>query len=190
MMRFAVPVVLAFACTNQPDNLQQEGQASETQDTVYSTTTQRLRSDRIPDSVFQMTALKHLAISGMDCHQSGRDCWMISEIPSAIKNLEQLRSLSLTLQAIERLPLELAALKDLESLDLTDNANLSDIGVITQMQGLKHLYLFGCRLTKLPADLSGLKKLERLGLTGNNLSDKELQRVRKALLNCEIIFER
>jgi Leucine-rich repeat (LRR) protein len=184
---FAVAV---FACGADPAELQRQLPINGNTDTVYSTSTRNLKSDQIPDSVFRLSELRHLSISGMDCHHSGNDCWMITEIPAQLKNLENLRTLSLTLHAIQKLPGELATLKHLESLELTDNANLSDIDVIARMPSLEYLYLYGCRLQKLPPDLSGLKNLRRLGLTGNNLSDEELNRIRIALPGCEIIFGR
>jgi tetratricopeptide (TPR) repeat protein len=95
-------------------------------DTTYGTSTQQLKSDKIPDSVFQMTNLRHLSINGMDCDGGNRtNCWMIKEIPSQIKYLKSLTTLRLTLNSIKTIPEELTELNYLRLIDLTDNAGLS-----------------------------------------------------------------
>jgi hypothetical protein len=46
---------------------------TENTDTVYSATTQQLKSDQLPDSVFEMKHLKHIYVTGMDCDYIVRD---------------------------------------------------------------------------------------------------------------------
>jgi Leucine-rich repeat (LRR) protein len=158
-------------------------------DTVYSTSTKQLKSDRIPDSVFQMTNLRHLAISGMDCDNSDRtNCWTIKEIPEQIKNLQDLTTLRLTLNAIRTIPNELTELNHLKLVDLTDNTGLSNIDNIAKIKSLESLYLYGCGLTKLPDNISNLKNLKVLGLVGNSLDETEQTGIKKALPNCIIKF--
>src|SRR5258705_5692559 len=83
-------------------------------DTTYSTTTQQLKSNSIPDSVFEMTSLRHLTIIGMDCDYGDHThCWGITEIPIEIKNLKKLTTLSLNVNAIRTIPIELSELKNL-----------------------------------------------------------------------------
>jgi Leucine-rich repeat (LRR) protein len=158
-------------------------------DTTYNTSTQQLKSDKIPDSVFQMTNLRHLAINGMDCDYGDRtNCWMIKEIPAEIKNLKKLTTLRLTLNAVSTIPNELTELNTLTLIDLTDNAGLNNVDNLAKLQNLEHLYLYGCGLTKLPDNIGDLKNLKELGLVGNNLDNTERTRIKKALPNCIIKF--
>jgi hypothetical protein len=158
-------------------------------DTVYSASTKQLRSNHIPDSVFQMTNLKHLAIQGMDCDRGDhKDCWGISEIPIQVKNLKQLKTLSLTVNSIDTIPIELAALKKLISIDFSDNGGFQNIDNITKIESLQNLYLYGCGLTRLPGNIGDLKNLKELGLVGNNFEKEEKERIKKALPGCRIKF--
>ena len=158
-------------------------------DTTYTTSTQQLKSDKIPDSVFRLTNLRHLSINGMDCDYGDRtNCWMIKEIPSDIKNLKNLTTLRLTLSAITTIPNELSELNNLTLIDLTDNSALTDINSLTKLQNLQDLYLYGCGLTKLPDNIGDLINLKELGLVGNHLDKAEQTRIKKALPKCNIKF--
>jgi internalin A len=158
-------------------------------DTIYATTTQLLNSNKIPDSVFQMTKLRRLSIIGMDCDYGNHtNCWDIGEIPSEIKNLTELTTIHLNVNAVSFIPPALAELKNLTTLDLSDNTALLNADNIEKVTSLQHLSLFGCRLSKLPDNIGNLKNLKYLGLTGNNIVEKELWRIRQALPACEIIF--
>jgi hypothetical protein len=159
--------------------------------TVYLNTTEKMRSRIIPYEVFQMTKLKVLFIQGMDCDYGDTSkCWMIREIPKTISNLKNLEILRLNLNALTFLPQEISALQNLKILDITDNPEMNNITNITTLTNLEELYLFGCNLDSLPSDIGQLKKLKHLGLTGNNLDSRELERIRKALPNCNITFEK
>ncbi len=165
--------------------------------TIFISSTRELKSGLIPDSVFQMTNLRHLSIQGMDCDYRIRDdkgnditkCWMIGEIPSKIKNLKKLEFLQLNVNAISAIPIELAELKYLKTLDLTDNLNLSNIDVIVKLENLEDLSLNGCNIRKLPEKIEQLKKLKALGLSGNPIEQKEKDRIKKSLPNCRIYFD-
>lgn len=114
---------------------------------------------------------------------------MLRQPPAAIKNLSQLERLELPLNALAVLPPdELATLRHLRPLDLTDNECLAEIDPLASRTQLQELYLYGCYLEKLPANTGKLKNLQTLGLTGNNLSPLEQSRTRKALPNCAIFF--
>jgi Leucine-rich repeat (LRR) protein len=164
--------------------------------TFFSSSTEQLKSNQIPDHVFSMSHLKHLSITGMDCDykevdKDGNDitrCWMIAEIPHAIINLKELESLQLNVHAIRTIPMELGDLKKLKSLDLTDNLNLSDVENVVRLENLEELGLNGCNLTKLPANIGQLKKLQSLGLSGNSIDEMEKKRIEKALPNCRVYF--
>jgi Leucine-rich repeat (LRR) protein len=158
-------------------------------DTTYSTSTQELKNNKIPDSIFQMTNLLHLSITGMDCDYGDRaNCWMIKEIPNEIKNLKKLTTLRLTLNSVSTIPNGLTELNNLTLIDLTDNAGLNNIDNLAKLQNLEYLYLNGCGLTKLPDNIGDLKYLKKLGLVGNHLDNRERARIKKALPNCIIVF--
>ncbi len=157
--------------------------------TVYQNTTQALRSNKIPASVFQLKNLRTLSIKGMDCDYGDHNtCWMISEIPAQIVQLQQLERLYLPVNALTMIPAELGSLPKLKCLDLSDNPGLSAVDNVTKIQGLEQLYLYGCALTSLPKNVGALKKLKKLGLTGNNLPGAEQVRIKRVLPNCEIIL--
>lgn len=194
-------VILIISCSSATTekSVKQTGfnkQVNSDTATVFYSSTAQLKSNHIPDSVFQMTSLRHLSIQGMDCDyrvtdDRGNDitkCWMIIEIPSQIKNLKQLETLQLNVNAISKIPIELAQLKDLKSLDLTDNSGLSDIDNVVKLENLEILSLNGCNISKMPDNIGQLKKLKSLGLAGNNISETEKERIKKALPNCETYF--
>lgn len=158
-------------------------------DTSYTATTRDLKSNHIPDSVFQLQHLKSIFIQGMDCDYGDHThCWEITEIPAAIKNLTALTTLRLTVNAIQVLPAEMAALQQLKVLDLSDNAGLQSYEVITQLTDLEVLNLYGCGLTTLPQNIANLSHLKELGIRGNQFDEKEIARIRKALPQCRIIY--
>ena len=136
-------------------------------DTAYSAFTGKLKSSLIPDAVFKKTNLKHLYIKGDDCDlKDDTECWMIYKIPSDIVNLQKLETLSLPQNGIKYFPNEIAQLKDLKVIDMTDN-NIVDISILVSLANLEELYLYGCNLRELPNDIGKLSKLKKLGLKGN-----------------------
>jgi hypothetical protein len=166
-------------------------------DTVYITSTDILMSNHIPDSVFQMKKLKQLWISGKDCDNGaphddnkpndGIKCWMINNIPPEIGNLTELDTLGLTLGIFGKFPPEISRLSKLRYLDLTDSY-MSNIDNLTSLKNLNHLLLYGCGLSKLPDNIGKLTNLKFIGLVGNNLDAVEINRIKKALPNCEVYF--
>jgi hypothetical protein len=165
-------------------------------DTVYIANTDMLKSNHIPDSVFQMKRLKKLWISGKDCDNGlhndnnpndGIKCWMIKMIPPEIGNLSQLDTLGLTLGAFGKFPDEISKLEKLRYLNLTDSY-MSNIDNLTSLKNLNHLLLYGCGLSKLPDNIGHLTNLKFIGLVGNNLDTSEIRRIKKALPNCEVYY--
>ena len=165
-------------------------------DTVYIASTEMLKSNHIPDSVFQMKNLKQLWISGKDCHQGLHDdnkpndgikCWMINKIPPEIGNLSELDTLGLTLGVFGKFPDDISKLKKLRYLDLTDSY-MSNIDNLTSLKNLNHLLLYGCGLSKLPDNIGDLTNLKFIGLVGNNLDSSEINRIKKALPNCKVYY--
>lgn len=179
-------LLTSLACSSPKTNGRR---AIQYQDTIYSATTYKLKSNHIPDFVFAMRSLKHISITGMDCDYGDHEyCWDITEIPPQIKNLKNLTTLVLNVNAIQTIPVELAELKNLKELDLTDNPALTSVDNVEKITGLEHLSLFGCGLRRLPARIGDLKKLKKLGLVGNNIGKQEQKRIKEALPNCEINF--
>lgn len=156
---------------------------------TYATTTAQLQSNFIPDSVFTITSLEKLSVTGMDCDYGDTShCRMIRTIPPQIKNLVNLTDLSLTVNALTTLPPEMAALKKLQRVDLSDNPGLHRIDPLARLNQLEYLYLFGCNVKTFPGDLSAFGHLKELGLTGNPVEAAELTRIRKALPHCRVIY--
>jgi Leucine-rich repeat (LRR) protein len=163
---------------------------------VWSIFTTELQCKGIPDSVFKMVNLKILRIQGEDCDlkydEKGNDlhpeCCFLSEISPKIKDLKELRELYLPLSGFATFPNEIADCQNLILIDLTDGT-IQNIDVLTKLKKLKKLYLFGCQITKLPKNINELNELKELGLTGNQIDKVELERVKKALPNCDVIFE-
>jgi Leucine-rich repeat (LRR) protein len=158
-------------------------------DTTYFASTKELKSNKIPDSVFQMTKLQHLAICGMDCdYGDHKNCWTINELPKQIRNLKELKTLRLTINSISKIPKEITELKKITLIDFTDNAGFENIEELTKLSSLEYLYLYVCSLSKLPEKIGDLKNLKELGLVGNNLEESEKARIKKELPNCIIKF--
>lgn len=85
--------------------------------------------------------------------------------------------------AVEVTPL--AGLKNLETLDLA-GTKVTDLGPLARLKNLKTLNLVGSQVTDL-SPLVGLKNLEKL-LLGKRVDDEEVERLKKALPNCDIMF--
>lgn len=170
-------------------------QYSDTATSFYASSSS-FPDQHIPDCVFELTHLRELIITGQDCCGIEVDangnktsyCSVITEIPSSIKNLPDLERVELRINAISTLPKEMAELKKLKVLDLTDNSGITDCEVLSQLVSLEELYLYGCYIDHLPAAIGNLKKLKYLGLARNNFDEAEKARIQKALPDCEISF--
>lgn len=195
----AVCTTLLFSCGNNQD----DGSAAKETESVpvqagnveayasqssYSFSCKEAKSSVLPDSVWKMTNLRMLSVMGMDCDTGSDSCWALSSIPPQIGNLKSLEMLSLKVNAIPALPAEIAQLTNLKALDLDDNVPLSNIDAVCGITHLQRLSLFGCGIKKLPADIGRLQDLKFIGLTGNPLTKNDIETLRKALPNCEIIF--
>lgn len=193
--------LLTGGCTQETHNNPETAhlpvrEVSARMDTTFSALASELKSDHIPDSVFDMIHLKHLDITGMDCDYRIRDkdgnditeCWGISEIPARIANLQELETLSLNVNAIPSIPEELIQLKHLRVLVLDDNTIFTDGANLDKLENLEVLSLNGCKISKLPDGIGQLKKLRSLGLAETQLDAKEKARIKKALPGCNILF--
>ncbi len=153
--------------------------------------TLKLKDNQIPDSIFKMPNLKEISIWGMPDSikiENDKECWQINDLPAKIKTLKKLEKLEIRYNQIQNIPIELAELKYLTQLDLEGSSSLSNIENITMLNNLEVLGLNFCNITKLPDNIYLLKKLEILGLVGNNINQKERERIVKALPGCQVFF--
>lgn len=168
-------------------------------DSSFIISAEELKSNSIPDWVFKMKRLKHIEIVGMfpeyvhedyGSYHIKDDCYRIQEIPSTIKELSTLTSLSLPDNDIQTIPIELSALKTLKIIDLSGNEELDNVNNIEKIVNLEYLYLSRCHLTEMPANIGNLKHLKELDLEGNWINGMEQIRIKKALPNCKIKFSK
>ncbi len=113
----------------------------------------------------------------------------VSNIPSTIRNLKNLRILVLVGEQTEQLPKEIGELHNLEYLDLElDNLkNLS--GIIGKLTNLERLELRDIGTANFNInELANLKKLKILNLKGLNLESEEEENIIRLLPNCKITF--
>jgi Leucine-rich repeat (LRR) protein len=194
MRYFLMAVLLIASACNPASKVSSEEPSGSA--TAYVTSTRQLKSNKIPDSIFQITTMRRLTVNGGGCNGSAENnnvrdnanCWMIREIPAGIANLQQLLLLELKANDLHTIPQELAYLPKLKTLDLSDNPALTNINPVTKLVNLEYLYLYGCDLQVLPADIGDLIHLKQLGLAGNRIGAAEQERIRQALPNCKIAF--
>ncbi len=190
MRHFLMAALLIAAACNPASKVSNEETSLST--TAYVTSTRQLKSDKIPDSIFQIPTLRRLTVNGGGCNRSAgnnnANCWMIREIPAEISNLQQLQLLELKANDLRTIPQELAYLSKLKTLDLSDNPALTNVNPVTKLVNLENLYLYGCDLQVLPADIDNLVNLKQLGLAGNRIGAAEQERIRQALPNCKVSF--
>jgi Leucine-rich repeat (LRR) protein len=194
MQYFLMAVLLITSACNPASKISSEGPSGSA--TAYVTSTRQLKSDKIPDSIFQITTLRRLTVNGGGCNGSAgnnnvranANCWMVREIPAEIANLQQLLLLELKANDLHAIPQELAYLPKLKTLDLSDNPALTNINPVTKLVNLEYLYLYGCGFQVLPADIGDLIHLKQLGLAGNRIGIAEQERIRQALPDCKIAF--
>jgi Leucine-rich repeat (LRR) protein len=161
----------------------------------YSAYTIEFDCKGIPDSVYEMRNLKTLTITGQDCDYTKFDkngneiveCCFLDSISPKIGNFKKLEELNLPLSAINSLPSTIVNCKKLREINLTDGI-ISNIDNIVYLENLEELILFGCHIEKLPLEIGKLRKLKYLGLSGNNIDKNEIMRIKKAIPNCEIIY--
>ncbi len=95
----------------------------------------------------------------------------LTEVPSAIGQLSQLRELYLFDNQLMELPAAIGQLSQLTTLILSENQLTKLPAELTQLSQLSVLYLSHNRLTKLPAGIAQLSQLRSLYLTDNQLTE-------------------
>ncbi|MBT7609010.1 MAG: leucine-rich repeat domain-containing protein [Bacteriovoracaceae bacterium] len=115
-----------------------------------------------PSEVFGDTELTHLDIISEQ----------LEVLPPLIKNLTNLKMLSLNTQCLVALPDELSFLSKLEVLKVK-NTSLSDISSCNVPKQLKTFIFTNNKMTSIPPWIYTLKKLEHLDFTGNQITALE-----------------
>ncbi len=95
----------------------------------------------------------------------------ITELPSEIGRLTQLKELDLAGNHLTKLPPEIGQLTQLIDLDLNSNKLVELPSEIGQLRQLSRLTLAGNKLTDLPPEIGLLTNLTKLYLNGNRLAE-------------------
>lgn len=120
--------------------------------------------NNIPDYKIPRNKEKLLSLNFLDLNRQ-----QISEIPSEVGNLSNLKKINFTYNYLTSLPKEIAQLNNLEELSVSNNNLISLPKEIVQLKNLKVLSLGYNNLTSLPKELCGLINLKSLELCRNKL---------------------
>lgn len=114
--------------------------------------------------IVQMTSLEVLIFSG---------CSKLKSFPDIVWNLDSLKHLSVRYSGIERLPLEIARISGLVSIDLSDCKSLKSLPPsFKQLECLRSLKLSGCpKLERLPTGMTDMICLEELVLDNTGIRE-------------------
>lgn len=111
-------------------------------------------------------------------------------VPSDIFRMTDLTSLDVSENNLSgALPGEIRFLKNLQTLDASDNAMTGVPAEIGQLSQLQYLDLSNNALTGLPNELGKLTSLIRLDLRGNAISPQDLDGIRAMLSKTEILVD-
>lgn len=142
-----------------------------------------LRRNTIGEPPAAMTNLSRLA--WLDLGES-----RLTNAPASLGRLPRLTVLYLNDNTLPALPDALGDLTKLQYLNADRNQLSTLPASLGKLTTLKWLRLNHNQLHALPDDLSGLaQSLQRLYLWGNPIPDPEKERIRKALPNCQVIFQ-
>lgn len=156
---------------------------------------------QLPTTISKLENLEYLYLQFND----------LTSLPASIGKLEKLKVIDLWGNSLTSLPASIGQLKNLEKLHLWHNKLTSLPAEITHLRNLKQLYLLNNQLTQLPwmiGELSNLEELEldnnklkelppaisalnnlkKLSLKGNPISKTELNKIKKWLPNCHVIY--
>jgi len=99
-----------------------------------------------------------------------------------------LNNLNLSYNQLTIIPKGTRDLKNIKVLNLSNNPLKEINSDLKYLKQLKELDLSNCELTTVLKYLRKLRKLQKLDISGNNISDKELSRLKRALPKTNIIF--
>jgi Leucine-rich repeat (LRR) protein len=113
----------------------------------------------------------------------------ITQIDSQVfKNKTQLKTINLELNQLKQLPSTIGECSSLSTLILSFNQLSTLPSSICQLSDLEVLLLSGNQLTTLPSNIENLKNLRTLILKDNPMDASEINRIKKALPLCTVIF--
>ncbi|BBG96839.1 Polynucleotidyl transferase, ribonuclease H-like superfamily protein [Prunus dulcis] len=121
-----------------------------------------------------LPSLRCLRVLSLSCYQN------VTVLPDSVANVIHLRYLDLSHTAIERLPVVLCNLYNLQTLLLSNCSSLLELPIdIIKLINLQKLMLGGCiSLIKLPAGMKELINLHHLDVSGTKIEEVPVQRGR------------
>lgn len=112
----------------------------------------------------------------------------LTKTPEYVFNETSLESLNLSNNLLEgSLQSQIGNLKNLKSLDLSNNKFTGVPAEIGRLSDLEILNLSNNKITGLPHELANLSKLKILDLSGNNYSKVDLDKIKQGLPSTTII---
>ena len=156
---------------------------------------------KIPNGIGKLESLKRLYILYNEINYISKDIsnlknlevlllsWnKISLMPKNIKQLKSLKNIFLDYNDLKDFPLSLLGLNSLEILVLSVNKIEIIPKEITKLKKLRILDLERNNIKRLPISISQMSNLERLVLVGNPIKKSKIEKLRKKLPNCEVVF--
>lgn len=124
--------------------------------------------------------------SSLDLSGQGLD-----RIPEYVLGMSSLKELNLSRNNLEgALPSQIAQLKNLEKLDVSDNKMTGIPAEIGQLEKLEELNYANNEITGLPLELGNLKNLKEIDLSGNDYSEYDMGIIKKELPDLVIKSEK
>jgi leucine-rich repeat protein SHOC2 len=106
----------------------------------------------------------------------------LTKMPNDILAMTSVQQLNLSNnQLIGALPAEIRHLSNLQALNISNNKMTGLPAELGQLSKLRILNAANNQLTGIPHELGNLRNLEILNLSGNNISEFDLQEIRKKL---------
>jgi Leucine-rich repeat (LRR) protein len=139
-----------------------------------------------PEEIYKLQKLSKLSFTGSECDTRNPNCKNITQIPKGLERLSNLNELNLVMNNIKTITDEINALKNLKSLDLSNNPSINIDNLSNP--NLEILNLNGCNLQKLPKGLIKMKNLKKLGLENNYIDESLILQMKEELPNCEIYW--
>lgn len=114
----------------------------------------------------------------------------LTRVPASVFNQTNAEVLDLSSNQISgSLPGEIRFLKNLKTLNASDNLMTGVPAEIGQLSDLEVLDLSNNQLTGLPNELANLKNLKTMNLSGNNYSQQDLDYIKQRLPNTTFILQ-
>ena len=132
----------------------------------------------IPSSIAQLQNVKWFDLSDNK----------ISHIPESIGRLQVLETVNLKNNQIKSIPESIGQLKNLACLYLKYNQIETIPLSIGHIYDLERLYLSHNLISYLPESIGRLQNLEKLWIDDNPISESEINKIKKLLPNCNVIF--